>query len=87
MALSAAAGPACRDRCGAGKPCSQIRNPKSETRRKSEIRDPKSESASSPFNRQTVLAINRKERKERIERNLCWFRTKGLIHLPGEWKA
>jgi len=50
MALSAAAGPACRDRCGAGRPCAQIRNPKSETRRESEIRNPKSESASSPFN-------------------------------------
>ncbi len=35
----------------------------------------------------TALAINRKERKDLIERNLGWFRTKGLIHLPGEWKA
>ena len=32
--------PACRDRCGAGSPCSQIRNPKSEGNPRSEIRNP-----------------------------------------------
>ena len=32
----------------------------------------------------TALAICRKDLKER---NLCWFRTRGLVHVPGEWQA
>ena len=39
------------------------------------------------MNLKAALATNRKERKERIERNLRWFRTKELIHLRGEWEA